>query len=295
MSEPMSTHEIEDVLSSIRRLVSEDLRPSVGRPPEGQAQAGVAEKLMLTPALRVVAATDAPVPTGDEAAWRARSFDAAAPVGVSAVAPVEEVVARLGASVPEEEWESPFGDPEIWAGRDAPPATDTTAVTAPGFVARSRMTLDAAESEFEAESETEAEAEEVPAGFRAAPMSGFADAGDAEPEVMPGLSSGDEPATAPRRVLRREIAPPQDDGDWADAAEAAVRADLEQGTEDEVIAELYDSQADGMAFDEEVLRDLVRDLIREELAGALGERITRNVRKLVRTEIARAMSLRDFE
>ena len=39
----------------------------------------------------------------------------------------------------------------------------------------------------------------------------------------------------------------------------------------------------------------VRDIIREELQGALGERITRNVRKLVRAEIARAMAVRDFE
>ena len=48
-------------------------------------------------------------------------------------------------------------------------------------------------------------------------------------------------------------------------------------------------------FDAAVLRDLVRDLIREELQGSLGERITRNVRKLVRVEVARALSLHDFE
>jgi cell pole-organizing protein PopZ len=48
-----------------------------------------------------------------------------------------------------------------------------------------------------------------------------------------------------------------------------------------------------MSFDEEVLRDLVRDLIREELQGQLGERITRNIRKLVRAEIARALAVQD--
>jgi hypothetical protein len=47
MSEPMSSLEIEDVLASIRRLVSDDLRPAANRPnPVG--------KLLLTPALRVV-------------------------------------------------------------------------------------------------------------------------------------------------------------------------------------------------------------------------------------------------
>ena len=44
-----------------------------------------------------------------------------------------------------------------------------------------------------------------------------------------------------------------------------------------------------------MLRDIVRDIIREELHGALGERITRNVRKLVRAEINRAMTTRDLE
>jgi hypothetical protein len=39
----------------------------------------------------------------------------------------------------------------------------------------------------------------------------------------------------------------------------------------------------------------VRDLIREELQGDLGERITRNVRKLVRAEIARVMATREFD
>ena len=36
-------------------------------------------------------------------------------------------------------------------------------------------------------------------------------------------------------------------------------------------------------------------LIREELSGTLGERITRNVRKLVRAEINRALTARDFD
>ena len=41
---------------------------------------------------------------------------------------------------------------------------------------------------------------------------------------------------------------------------------------------------------EDVLREIVRDMIREELQGNLGERITRNVRKLVRAEINRALA-----
>lgn len=49
------------------------------------------------------------------------------------------------------------------------------------------------------------------------------------------------------------------------------------------------------AIDEETLRPIVAKLIREELQGELGERITRNVRKLVRREIQRMLASREFE
>ena len=48
-------------------------------------------------------------------------------------------------------------------------------------------------------------------------------------------------------------------------------------------------------LDEEALRDLVSEIVREELQGALGERITRNVRKLVRREIHRALTAQELD
>ncbi|MDU8912801.1 hypothetical protein [Aestuariicoccus sp. MJ-SS9] len=48
-------------------------------------------------------------------------------------------------------------------------------------------------------------------------------------------------------------------------------------------------------IDEDVLRDMVADIVRQELQGVLGERITRNVRKLVRREINRALLTQDLE
>ena len=54
------------------------------------------------------------------------------------------------------------------------------------------------------------------------------------------------------------------------------------------------SADDPTLFDEEMLRDLVAEIVRQELQGALGERITRNVRKLVRREIHRALSAHDL-
>ena len=47
-------------------------------------------------------------------------------------------------------------------------------------------------------------------------------------------------------------------------------------------------------IDEDKLRELVSEIVRSELQGELGERITRNIRKLVRREIHRAIMTRDF-
>ena len=52
---------------------------------------------------------------------------------------------------------------------------------------------------------------------------------------------------------------------------------------------------EAMLFNEDVLRELVRDILREELAGKMGERITRNIRKLVRAEIARSLAAQEYE
>ncbi|MEM8822237.1 MAG: hypothetical protein AAGF30_01375 [Pseudomonadota bacterium] len=48
-------------------------------------------------------------------------------------------------------------------------------------------------------------------------------------------------------------------------------------------------------LDDEALRDLIAEIVRQELAGDLGERITRNVRKLVRREIRQMMSSEEFD
>lgn len=45
--------------------------------------------------------------------------------------------------------------------------------------------------------------------------------------------------------------------------------------------------------DDAALRALVREILREELAGPLGARITRGVRKLVRAEVATLLAARD--
>lgn len=55
------------------------------------------------------------------------------------------------------------------------------------------------------------------------------------------------------------------------------------------------ASGDEAVIDMEMLRELIVQVLREELQGPLGERITRNVRKLVRQEIARALESQKFE
>lgn len=53
--------------------------------------------------------------------------------------------------------------------------------------------------------------------------------------------------------------------------------------------EVADDEAADISIDEEALRKLVVEIVHQELSGELGERITRNVRKLVRREINRIL------
>lgn len=48
-------------------------------------------------------------------------------------------------------------------------------------------------------------------------------------------------------------------------------------------------------LDEDMLRDLVGRLVREELQGEVGEKITRNARRLVRREVERALTLKSLD
>jgi cell pole-organizing protein PopZ len=57
-----------------------------------------------------------------------------------------------------------------------------------------------------------------------------------------------------------------------------------------IVAETLRDGAEDLTIDETALRAIVADVLRQELQGELGERITRNVRKLVRREIFRVLN-----
>lgn len=76
---------------------------------------------------------------------------------------------------------------------------------------------------------------------------------------------------------------------WPEQADAAVSSELSDD-DDGALDDL--SEAVGK---DEALRGLISEIVRQELSGALGERITRNVRKLVRRELRQMLSSGDFD
>ncbi|MEM9579598.1 MAG: hypothetical protein AAF891_02845 [Pseudomonadota bacterium] len=109
--------------------------------------------------------------------------------------------------------------------------------------------------------------------------------------------------------------PTADAADLPDPAKASQSADIDaqsaafdaghaaavQDINDEIVhvaattlPQDLDSEAAPL-IDEDVLRDMVAEIVRQELQGPLGERITRNVRKLVRREIYRAMAANELD
>lgn len=87
---------------------------------------------------------------------------------------------------------------------------------------------------------------------------------------------------APERPGRPQILRAEPQGVALDLDGPPAAADEEDG------ADLFDPLASS-EFDVDALRDTVAELVREELRGVLGERITRNLRALVRQEIRKAL------
>lgn len=289
MSEPMTSVEIEDVLASIRRLVSEDLRPPIPaqRPAAVGAETGLG-KLVLTPALRVHDTTAGPMVLGKS--------DIAA---VEAPPPsLGHVVSQLGARVDGDDWEAeaPFTDTDWSEGSsnepDDEPRQAPLAEVVPFVLAHERRLQAAWRDGAWAEPRKDAtgpspepvveEATEAAETF-------------AEASVPPApVVEEPEPSTDPLDAAELQ---PEAEVSSLDAAEEELAADVEEHLTARAMNEVPRVFAPGDAddFDEEALREVVRDIIRDELQGALGERITRAVRKLVRTEIQRMLIARDVQ
>lgn len=227
MSDAMTNREIEDVLTSIRRLVAQE----GGR----GAEAG---RLILTEAQRVNAAP--------EVEAEADADEAQVAIPAPDFGKLEATIAELEAAFATSEFE---GDNA--ADSEAPRASNVTELYG---------RLSFAHRGKEAEVATQAE-----------PAVAVVESARAEPEVAaPDTEAAIDATAEPATELADYLLAAANDGDPALS-----------GEEDAVL-------------DEETLRLLVAQIVREELKGQLGERITQQVRKLVRAEIAKALDERSY-
>jgi hypothetical protein len=202
MNDPITNVEIEDVLSSIRRLVSEDLRglgtrpaaPAAEPPPPSADSAGAA-KFVLTPALRI---HPAPV-DGDDALTAEPEDSGAAEVLSFTSIRSPRVEIRADASV-------------IWADDGAHPA-EADAPEAPGTDA----SLEDAIAELEAEVGTLPGDYEPDTGTASASAPDFADLGIVAPPPAPDMTDSPvpeadmAPGPAPAFTSAAEAWRPDDD------------------------------------------------------------------------------------
>jgi cell pole-organizing protein PopZ len=226
MRDPVTNVEIEDVLSSIRRLVSDDAR------------------------IRPIAWEDAEAKDADAQDGQGESgaqADDAPDLGRLVLTPALRVSDADAGSV-------------LWSDN-----VDLEVVEQPSDVT-SVYVLDA---------------------HRDAAVDGNAHHADILPEAEPQAEAEIEPqAEAVVFASTR-------DGGGRGAALDPVESELAQ--DDGLDNRGFLLAEDETVLDEETLRELVAEIVRQELQGALGERITRNVRKLVRREIQRALTSNELE
>lgn len=281
MSDPLKKDEIEDVLSSIRRLVSEDVRtmaePEAVAPAEKPVQEA-ADKLVLTPSLRVEEEGTAPKASGLS---------------------MEDLVAQEMAKATAE----PEQGPRVLTLSKT--GADTAAPTQGATISAEALRGSAPEVEEAVEDAPEAASEEAPE-----PEATAEAVEDAQ--VMPAVEwqsvrSYSEMEFDPEAAGDGEYAGTEVEAlEWGQNVDTARPAPEAEGQPEEpaseavidaevVSAPKQDDAPYEAVLDEEMLRDLVGEIVRQELQGPLGERITRNVRKLVRREINRALASRQMD
>lgn len=245
MSNPVTNSEVEDVLSSIRRLVNDNRRPGSAAP-----NAHEPDRFVLTPQLRVTEvyeeAIEQHVPETDVLTLLPENVVA----DTEALDPFEEPTQTTASCTQAEPHDS-----------DAEPAQDP-APTLTMQLSDKIAALETAIAKTADQWEPDGDGRDAYAGTRGPTMS-WRDDVELDGTGSPlSLSAGLKPVAT------------------------VVVAD---GRDDESL------EAGEHILDEESLRILVADIVRSELQGEMGERITRNVRKLVRREILRALAARDLD
>jgi len=264
MSDPVTNVEIEDVLSSIRRLVTDTDHTAVTEPAAPAEPEQPAHHFVLTPALRVAQdPAPTPEPVAEDTAPEAEvaTLLLGPENAIAARASLEATIAELEAAVTEQPDDFELDGSEV--------KTEVTWESA-GFVSRQALADADDDTHVIAPPDVSQDVE------IAEDNASEADATDAD--------------IAPILAFRRKVTTPPpveiDHGDELieDASQPTLDAD----------AALETYLSGNPAIDEKLLHALVQKVVREELQGHLGERITRNVRKLVRREIHRVLTNQDL-
>lgn len=358
MSDPVSNHDIEDVLASIRRLVAQGNADSAAETPKEPpvlrdvASEPAPDRLVLTPAFRVNDDADdspampplqtpptfhAPVEEEDatedttpvEMFW---NDDPAAPPAMASPtsdrASLEATIAELEAAVTEapDEWE-PDGSEDL---EDVAESSVTSAFLQKLDARQNARTPEETVTDAVTDHVAETIAEEIAEAIQfeevafkkadPADVIETADDGELDPtdDQAPHAVALDDDAFGsddPVHETIAEIVEPEPVEEptfshsrfeevydpvaeaTADAAEQEpgdVYGDELAPDDDPAFGPVGAPAAGGQLVDPDALRAMVGEMIREELQGEMGERITRNVRKLVRREINRVIAEQDI-
>ncbi len=300
MSDPVEHAGVEDVLSSIRRLVSDETRMNAeNRAPRGRVRSP-APRLVLTPALRVME-EDAPAAaedlaqtgdaqTGDARVLSAEIVDAQADDADQDVSQTQDIPSAEDASFKadaalsqEEPWKEP-GATLFQAALN--PNDGETATRLNGHVRDANGANGFAGGDAPERNRAAAVVKKI------AEMEAANDAAEDEiwePDASATAPFADAAKQVPQFVRAEAHSAPEQD-----APVEPLQQMLEEDTTEAVVAQL-EATEDTAVVDEEMLREMVVDIVRSELQGALGERVTRNVRKLVRREIQRALAAHNLD
>lgn len=265
---------IEDVLSSVKRLVSEEARREPGSDPKAAARKP--GRLVLTDALRIGKSQK-----GDSAPLKLEPEYSAEKSAKPMLLRTCDIV-RAGTPANRDEKgqapaENPAKESATAASQDNPTVSLSAKIEA----------LEAAIARTEDQWEPDGDSDDAYSGTPVQSLPWNAEKGFAaeKPELQ------DEPESF---VFVKE----------AEAAATFVRNPtvtaheperVEPETSEPELAEPQGAETESLPMDEDALRELIADVVRQELQGALGERITRNVRKMVRREIHRALAAQDLE
>ena len=302
MSESVTNVEVADILSSIRRLVLDEKRPSVAVISEPSN-----DRLVLTPALRVAGSDEIADNETDNV-------------------PAIQAWSDFGASP---DYKDALPDSEMTD--DIPKLDDDE-----DMLLNPQTEADVDTHDDNNDEQDEHHNQEVTAEVEPEPFVLDSVVETSEPEIVEDVAAAEIPvaelledqseaaffakssATLGSKIAALEAVIGKTDDQWepddtgdsdysGTEAPAMIWDDADpMETVDDDAVPVADTVADfepqdGFSqsvddiLDEEALRDIVSDIVREELQGALGERITRNVRKLVRREIHRALAAQDLE